>query len=117
MFLTVAGGFSGFSLPRKCQGYATSPLVLFCPNLPHRQPVEGEPKDCPLDPYVIVHDKSVFVDQQLIKLQEAPDSVPVGELPRHIQLCADRYEASCCSQKYMINVALQLSHWQSHPWL
>jgi DNA replication licensing factor MCM5 len=44
-----------------------------------------------LDPYVILHDRSKFVDQQTIKLQEAPDMVPVGELPRHMQLNADRY--------------------------
>lgn len=49
-----------------------------------------DPSDCPLDPYVILHDKSDFVDQQVIKLQEAPDMVPVGELPRHVSLSADR---------------------------
>lgn len=46
---------------------------------------------CGLDPYVILHDKCKFVDQQLIKLQEAPDMVPVGELPRHMVLQAERY--------------------------
>lgn len=51
----------------------------------------GETKDCPLDPYVIIHEKSTFVDEQVVKLQEAPDSVPVGELPRHIKLCMERY--------------------------
>jgi hypothetical protein len=56
-----------------------------------RPTLDGERKDCPLDPYVIVHERCTFVDQQTIKLQEAPDAVPVGELPRHIQLCADRY--------------------------
>lgn len=44
-----------------------------------------------MDPYVIVHSKSSFVDQQTLKLQEAPDMVPVGELPRHMLLAADRY--------------------------
>jgi len=73
--ITVNGGFAGFSLPRTCGAPA----------------IEGEPKDCPLDPYMIVHEKCAFVDQQVIKLQESPDAVPVGELPRHIQLCADRY--------------------------
>lgn len=29
--------------------------------------------------------------QQLLKLQESPDAVPKGELPRHIQLYCDRY--------------------------
>lgn len=50
----------------------------------------GTTKDCPLDPYTIMHDRSRFVDQQSIKLQEAPDVVPVGELPRHMQLSAER---------------------------
>jgi len=44
-----------------------------------------------LDPYFVVHEKSHFVDQQIIKLQEAPDQVPVGELPRHVLISADRY--------------------------
>ncbi|CAA7258757.1 unnamed protein product [Cyclocybe aegerita] len=48
-------------------------------------------KDCPLDPYLIIHSKSTFADQQVLKLQEAPDMVPVGELPRHMLLSADRY--------------------------
>lgn len=73
--IVVNGGFAGFSLPRTCGA----------------PQIEGEPKDCPLDPYTIVHEKCAFVDQQIIKLQESPDAVPVGELPRHIQLCADRY--------------------------
>ncbi|KAL9048503.1 MAG: hypothetical protein Q9162_007698 [Coniocarpon cinnabarinum] len=33
-------------------------------------------------------------DQQVLKLQEAPDQVPVGELPRHVLISADRYLAS-----------------------
>lgn len=53
--------------------------------------LENQKKDCPLDPYIIIHAKSSFVDQQTLKLQEAPDMVPVGELPRHILLSADRY--------------------------
>lgn len=48
-------------------------------------------KKCPLDPYIIIHSKSTFADQQTLKLQEAPDMVPVGELPRHMLLSADRY--------------------------
>lgn len=44
-----------------------------------------------MDPYVVVHESSQFVDQQIIKLQEAPDQVPVGELPRHVLISTDRY--------------------------
>ncbi|KAJ3358428.1 minichromosome maintenance protein 5 [Allomyces javanicus] len=72
--LPVTSGFSGLQMPRTCDG----------PALP------GAPKDCPMDPFIIVHDKCKFVDQQSIKLQEAPDIVPVGELPRHILMSADR---------------------------
>lgn len=69
------GGGSDRGLPRVCDS----------------EPREGETKDCPLDPYTIIHSKSTFADQQTLKLQEAPDMVPVGELPRHMLLSADRY--------------------------
>lgn len=46
--------------------------------------------DCPMDPYVVDLQASHFVDQQILKLQESPDMVPVGELPRHMLLTADR---------------------------
>ncbi|KAK1766212.1 MCM-domain-containing protein [Phialemonium atrogriseum] len=72
----VSGGFSGVSLPRLCG----------------RIRVQNDPTaKCPLDPYFVMHEKSAFVDQQIIKLQEAPDQVPVGELPRHVLISADRY--------------------------
>ncbi|AEO62870.1 29a48c9a-d121-4bb9-ae0e-f9fa8971b74d [Thermothielavioides terrestris] len=72
----VVGGFSGVTLPRQCGRFR-----------PPNDPTEK----CPLDPYFVVHEKSKFVDQQIIKLQEAPDQVPVGELPRHVLISADRY--------------------------
>ncbi|KAH7333859.1 MCM2/3/5 family-domain-containing protein [Rhizoctonia solani] len=55
---------------------------------------EGQKKDCPMDPYQIVHERCLFVDHQTVKLQEPPDMVPVGELPRHMLLSADRYLTS-----------------------
>ncbi|KAJ3089561.1 minichromosome maintenance protein 5 [Quaeritorhiza haematococci] len=73
--LPVKGGFAGIELPRKCDGLDD----------------ETGTKDCPLDPYEIIHDKSKFVDQQSLKLQELHPMVPVGELPRHMLLSADRY--------------------------
>ncbi|KAK2748545.1 minichromosome maintenance protein 5 [Myotisia sp. PD_48] len=75
--IVVDGGFSGVTLPRTCK----------------RQKEPGEDM-CPMDPYYVVHEKCQFVDQQVIKLQEAPDQVPVGELPRHILISADRYLAN-----------------------
>lgn len=74
--LPVSGGIAGITLPRVCSS--------------KRAP--GDPTDkCPLDPYFVVHEKCQFIDQQILKLQEAPDQVPVGELPRHIKISADRY--------------------------
>ena len=72
------GGGGDRGLPRQCD----SPVP------------DGQQKDCPLDPYLIVHSKSSFADHQTLKLQEAPDMVPVGELPRHMLLSTDRYLTS-----------------------
>lgn len=36
-------------------------------------------------------DSCKCVDSQILKLQETPENVPNGELPRHIQLYLDRY--------------------------
>ncbi|KAF5241981.1 hypothetical protein FAUST_3511 [Fusarium austroamericanum] len=74
--IPVLGGFTGVTLPRQCSR--------------SRVPNDPTPK-CPMDPYFVAHEKSRFVDQQIIKLQEAPDQVPVGELPRHVLISADRY--------------------------
>lgn len=78
--MPIDGGFSGVSLPRKCMREKVA------------NEEAGEP--CPLDPYFVVHERCQFIDQQVIKLQEAPDQVPVGELPRHILISADRYLTS-----------------------
>ena len=39
--------------------------------------------------YLHVHTFACVV--QMLKLQESPDAVPNGELPRHIQVYCDRY--------------------------
>lgn len=73
--IQVAGGLNGLNIPRKCQGAEMS---------------GNKNRECPPDPYVVVHDKSQFVDQQTLKLQESPEMVPVGELPRNIMLSVER---------------------------
>ena len=78
--IQVEGGFSGLSLPRTCGR--------------RKQPEDAPGEQCPLDPYVVSHERCQFVDQQVLKLQEAPDQVPVGELPRHVLISADRYLAN-----------------------
>ncbi|EMR64377.1 minichromosome maintenance protein 5 [Eutypa lata] len=74
--VSILGGFTGATLPRQCG---------------RQRPANDPSPKCPLDPYFVIHEKSQFVDQQIIKLQEAPDQVPVGELPRHVLISADRY--------------------------
>lgn len=78
MRIKVASGFGSLNLPSKC--LAT-----------HNHDEVHSQQKCPPDPYVVVHEKSTFIDQQVLKLQESPDAVPVGEMPRHILVQVDRY--------------------------
>ncbi|XP_058812269.1 DNA replication licensing factor Mcm5 [Topomyia yanbarensis] len=70
--LPVNPGLEGYQLPRKCNTEQA-----------------GRPK-CPLDPYFIMPDKCRCVDFQVLKLQELPDFIPQGEIPRHMQLFCER---------------------------
>ena len=72
--VNINAGLEGYLLPRKCNTNQTDRLVK-----------------CPIDPYYIIPDKCECVDFQLLKLQEVPESVPHGEMPRHLQLYCDRY--------------------------
>jgi DNA replication licensing factor MCM5 len=47
--------------------------------------------DCGPNPYMIMADHCEYIDVQTLKLQEAPEVVPTGEMPRHILLYVDRY--------------------------
>ncbi|XP_041098126.1 DNA replication licensing factor MCM5 [Polyodon spathula] len=71
--IAVRPGLEGYALPRKCNTEQA-----------------GRAK-CPVDPYFLIPDKCSCVDFQTLKLQESPESVPHGEMPRHIQLYCDRY--------------------------
>ena len=54
----------------------------------------NEPVKCPRpacdsnNSMQIVHNRSDFMDKQVIKLQETPDSVPAGQTPHSVTLCA-----------------------------
>uniref|UniRef100_A0A7S0UW25 DNA replication licensing factor MCM5 n=1 Tax=Polytomella parva TaxID=51329 RepID=A0A7S0UW25_9CHLO len=45
---------------------------------------------CPPRSLVVLPDRSGFVDQQTIKIQERPEDVPTGEMPRSVLVVADR---------------------------
>lgn len=70
-------GFESFQLPRRCRNQDAMTAA-------------GKPK-CPMDPYFMVPEKCHCVDFQTLKLQETPADVPIGELPRHLQLFCERY--------------------------
>ncbi|GAV83945.1 MCM domain-containing protein [Cephalotus follicularis] len=67
-------GLGGAIIPRSCD----------------HVPQPGE-EACPIDPWIVVPDKSKYVDQQTLKLQENPEDVPTGELPRNMLLSVDRH--------------------------
>ena len=64
-------GMGGVILPRTC-------------DMAHLE------KNCSLDPFVVLPNRSEYVDQQNLKLQEAPEDVPTGEMPRNIMVSVDR---------------------------
>ncbi len=74
-YLTVESGFTKMKYPRQCD----------------RTKLTGEPKEkCPLDSYTPIPEKSTYVDVQTLKIQEAPELIPVGEIPRNYLLYCDR---------------------------
>ncbi|CAM6127448.1 unnamed protein product [Calypogeia fissa] len=66
-------GLGGAVMPRNCD-----------------RPTQPGEQACPLDPWVVAPDKSKYVDQQTLKLQENPEDVPTGEMPRNLLLAVDR---------------------------
>lgn len=75
-YIPVRPGFGGAELPKVCT--AAMPE-----------------KKCPNNPYSVIPELCTFVDQQILKLQESPEDVPTGEMPRHMQLVVDRYVCCC----------------------
>ena len=70
---------------RKCE--LPVPLGTDGVAVPHRCPAEG----CEgVDTYKVLPDANEYIDIQKLKLQEAPEAVPTGEMPRSIQLLVDR---------------------------
>jgi len=74
-YIEVKSGFSNISIPRQCDSV--------------KLPTENKEK-CPLDSYAIVSEKSSFIDAQILKIQEPPETIPVGEIPRSYLVYCDR---------------------------
>lgn len=83
----VNPGLGGFAVPRAC-----------------RRILSENEENCPLDPYTVLPDESRFMDNQTLKLQELPECVPTGEMPRSITLSCDRYLTDIVSPGVRVDV-------------
>ena len=79
--LRCGSAFGGANIPKFCDAGAVAADGS----------AAGNDSDCGADPFQIDPDKSVYVDQQSLKLQESPESVPTGEMPRTMLASVDRY--------------------------
>ncbi|KAH9597095.1 MCM OB domain [Trypanosoma melophagium] len=62
-------------------------------------------RKCRPNPYTLLPMESEYEDQQIIKLQELPEDVPTGELPRHVTVVVDRYLVDRVSPGSRVQVA------------
>lgn len=77
------------------------------------QETDGEP--CGPGTLVVMPDQCSFIEQQTLKLQEAPEVVPTGEMPRNIMLTVDRYLVDQVSPGTRISVMGVSSMLQAAP--
>lgn len=92
-------GLGGTTIPRDCQG---------------SQLGEGGRSQCGLDPYEVLADRASCLDQQVIKLQERPEDVPTGDLPRSMMCLVDRKLCGAVSPGTRVTAVGILSVFQSH---
>ena len=74
--LAVESGLSGCKLPRVCTAV--------------RQIQQPAADKCPMDPYVILPDTCDYIDLQTMRLQETPETIPTGEMPRSFTVTVER---------------------------
>jgi len=77
----IAPGFCAAHIPQSCDGNALA----------------GHMERCPPNPFVIQQDLCDYVDEQILKIQELPEHVPIGEMPRSVDFCVNQYLADECS--------------------
>jgi len=81
--INVGAGFCAAHIPGSCDGNSTRG--------------GGQLERCPPNPFVIVDDLCEYVDEQTLKLQELPEHVPVGEMPRSFDLSVHQYCVDVCT--------------------
>jgi len=85
------------SITIQCRGCKTKIQNIKIPNgiesypLPKKCPTDQLGREaCPFDPYIILPDESHCIDSQIVTIQESPQTVPQGEMPRSMQVYFDR---------------------------
>lgn len=73
--VNINAGFNSAHIPTQCEGNKLAAGI----------------ERCPPNPWQIIQENCEFVDEQTLKLQELPEHVPVGEMPRSVDLCVDHY--------------------------
>jgi len=79
--VVVGAGHCAAHIPSACDGNALA----------------GQMEKCPPNPFVVEDDLCDFVDEQKLKLQELPEHVPVGEMPRSVDLVVHQYLVDQCT--------------------
>lgn len=78
-YITVDGINQHVNIPRTCDST--------------KLPLETKEK-CPLDSYQIISENTEYVDHQSLKLQEPPEMIPTGDIPRSYNLVCEKYLVS-----------------------
>lgn len=81
---TTEGPWASIQMPMRCPNNNPGG------NVANNEEGGGNAPQCGIFPYTVVPDSSQFVDQQTLKLQETPEKVPTGEMPRSVLLAVDR---------------------------
>ena len=90
-------GVGGAVIPRTCDS----------------QSLPGRAGDCGMDPYIVLADRASCVDQQTLKMQERPEDVPTGDLPRSMMCLVDRRLCGAVSPGTRVTAVGILSIFQS----
>merc|ERR1719162_2309825 len=87
--IEVKAGFCAGHIPSSCDG---------------NNALAGNLERCPPNPFVIVPDGCEYVDEQVLSLQELPEHVPVGDMPRSLDVYVAQYLVDDCTPGLRLTV-------------
>jgi DNA replication licensing factor MCM5 len=80
--IEIKSGFCAGHIPSACDG-----------NSLHA----GQLEKCPPNPFVVVSDLCEYIDEQVLRVQELPEHVPVGDMPRSLDVYVSSYLVDECT--------------------